>query len=249
MPVREPIPQTRKERQNNAGSTAEQEGPGLSTLFAWDALESKSSVLYIQTTRFVIPAGNVGQADWRPFARVSWGHGGASVRTDYDITYRQRIPLAASDVNVQIFIKALPIPGGIAPPFVIPPGAIMRARGFLADGADAEPLFPTVWGTQLDVSSGVIADDAARLASLRAVNPGAFAYLLLFDADAVPAPGAVPVDVVPLPPAATSAIGPVALPLGQTRAFVNGIAWAMSSTPFVLTAVVNPIVLGFELES
>jgi hypothetical protein len=257
VPSREIIPQSRRERQTNYGGTESVVGPGLQPLFHMDKLEASGLVLYVECREFFVPAGAVGTADFRPFVHVSWGHGAASVKGDYDCTFRQRIPLVGSDVEVQAYINSLPFPGqagGVA----VPPTATSKFRAFVAEGTDGIELYPTTWQTQLNLSSGVLTPapsantvgvSQVRLASLRAINPGEFVYLLLFDAAAVPAAAAVPFDAMPLPVATTDNQGPIALPLGQTRAFVNGIAWGVSSTLFTYTPVDNPIFLSYELES
>jgi hypothetical protein len=259
--TRELIPQTRRERQTNYGSTESVVGPGLQSLFHMDKAQASGLVLYVECRDFFVPPDAVGTADFRPFVHVTWGHGASSVKGDFDCTFRQRIPLVGSDVDVQAYIASLAYPGQ-APGVDVPITATSKFRAFVAEGTDGIELFPTVWQTQLNASSGTFGQVNAinlesgaatpgqtRLASLRAINPGDFAYLLLFDASAVPATGAVPVDACPLPPATTDNQGPIALELGQTRAFVNGLAWAVSSTLFTYTPIENPIFLSVEIES
>jgi hypothetical protein len=249
MPTRELIPQTRRERQVNYGTTTEVTGSGEDVLVAFDEQQARGVVIYVEPLKFTLPAGAVGTADFRPFVRVRWGHGAASVEAEFDCTHRQRIPIAASDVEVVLFIKSLPFPGSDGTRVPVPPLAFLKARAFAATEIDGVQLYPTVWGTQLDQAEGIISDEPARLTTLRAFNPGeALVYLLVFDEDALPSAGDVPFDALPLPPA-TANLGIQNLPLGQGRAFVNGITWALSSTPFALTAAGGAIFLSFELES
>jgi hypothetical protein len=67
-------------------------------------------------------------------------------------------------------------------------------------------------------------------------------YFLLFDQATAPAPGDIPVDGMRLPiggpvGAATGVSAPSGLmPQGETAGYIHGIAWGISSTPYVFTA-------------
>jgi hypothetical protein len=176
------------------------------------------------------------------------------VKGDFDITWRQRIPLVASTVQVQVFIGAFPFPGQSKTPKV-PAGAKLKARVFVSEGIDGTRLFPAQWQTQVGQASGVLSTTSARLSALRAFNPVAAPggqttslFLLLFDKAAAPAATDVPMDGMPLPFNTPGFGGLARMPLGETRAFVNGIAWGVSSTPFEFTPSATPIFLAYELE-
>ena len=81
------------------------------------------------------------------------------------------------------------------------------------------------------------------------VQPGAnVEYFQLFDLDAPPVNGDIPDDGAPVPPVNAVTGGLVPVPMGETRGFVNGIAWGMSSTPFVFTATGTHVFVSAEIE-
>ncbi len=249
MPVRPRLAGTRREHQVNYGNSANVEGGRRAPLFTMSQEQGSDLLVTIECATLALPATAIGTGDFRPYAHLAWGHGGTDVEADFEVTYRQRIPICASGVNVEVFLKSLPLAQADGTQTIAPVPASARAsfRGFVSEGTDAEPLFPTMWIAQMGLSAGnlvgpkgvgVLVGQQVRLASLRAFAVDATAagprYLQLFDRAAAPADGAVPVDVFPLPAgAAAEAVPPQVF--GQTRAFVQGLAWAVSSTPFVLT--------------
>ena len=253
MPVRPRLGGTRREHQVNYGNSANVEGGRRAPLFTMSQEQGSDLLVTIECASLSVPAAAIGTGDFRPYAHIAWGHGGTDVEADFEVTYRQRIPLCASGVNVEVFLKSLPLAQANGTQVTAPVPAAARAsfRGFVSEGTDAEPLFPTMWIVQMGVSAGnlvgpkgrgVLVAQQARLASLRAFaidTAGAGPrYLQLFDGSAAPADGALPVDVFPLPAdSAAAAVPPHAF--GQTRAFTQGLAWAVSSTPFVLTRDVS----------
>ncbi len=247
------IPATRRERVTNYGDTVVVKGKQRPTAFTVQKGDGAPMLITAQVEDFFVPAAAVGTADFRPFLHVEWGHGATMARSDFDVTFRQRIPLACSTVEVQAFIAALPFPGQTGRVPSVPDDARAKIRAFVSEGLDGIRLFPTRWITQTNLSAGVIADEQARLATLRAFNPattesGASLFLLLFDQDSTPSGNEQPIDGMPLP-FNTRAFGGLAnLPLGETRAFVHGIAWGVSSTAFVHTPIDSPIFLVAELE-
>ena len=248
------IPATRRERVTNYGDTVLVEGKQRPTAFTVHKGEGAPMTITAQVESFFIPQSAIGTADYRPFLHVEWGHGASMARSDFDVTFRQRIPLVCSTVEVQAFIAALPFPGqtGRVPP--VPDDARAKIRAFVSEGLDGVRLFPTLWITQTNLAAGVISDEQARLASLRAFNPAAAAgatnslFLLLFDQDTTPVAGQSPVDGLPLPFNSPDLGGLARLPLGETRAFAFGVAWSTSTTPFVNTPAGTPIFIAAELE-
>lgn len=91
---------------------------------------------------------------------------------------------------------------------------------------------PTSWNDFAPSSySGVIKNAGGKLFSLYAANVGASTrYLMLFDAAALPANGAVPKIVIPL------AVNDADLfPFVRPKSFTTGIVWGASSTATTLT--------------
>ena len=158
---------------------------------------------------------------------------------------------------------SVPIPGGPRQilgnersPFLAPASVSAHFRAFAAEGCDGIGLFPTIWLTQLALSTGVYALSSVRLASFLAYlptlivsgggSPSVALFLLLFDQPALPGAGDVPVVSMALPYAG----GPAALPsvnsnlvqpsMGQTRAFGRGLSWGVSIDPFVFSPPASP---------
>ncbi len=252
MPVRPRLATTRREHQVNYGNSAHVQGGGRASLFTMSQEQGSDLLVTIECGALVLPGAAIGTGDFRPYAHVAWGHGGTDVEADFEVTYRQRIPIAASTVKVDVFLKALPLAQSdgttrLAP---VPSEASADFRGFVSEGIDAEPLFPTMWLTQMGAAAGnlvgprgvgLIVGQQGRLVNLRAFGElaaaGASRFLLLFDQATSPTNGDVPVDGAPFEPSvAGGAARAAALALPQTRAFAQGLAWAVSTTPLVLTA-------------
>jgi hypothetical protein len=241
--MREIIPHTRRQRVTNLGDGTIVTGPGLGTAIVdWHDEEDFPLVLTVRCTQFSIPA-DAPVADYRPFALVKWGHGATSVATAIDCTRRQQMQLNASTVTVQPYIAVFAYPGQSDVP-ALPSGAQATFRGFVARGQNADRRFPTYWVSQIG-ASGVFAVGPQKLASASVANPsGGTLYFLLFDAAAVPGGGAVPIDAIPVP-----ATGFAEIPMGSNRGFVNGVAWAMSSTLLTLTVSATDVLARAELAS
>jgi hypothetical protein len=245
------VHRSQRQRETNYGDAQRVDVDGVGTLFTMhnpDSSEATPLLVTVECVELFIPPAAVGTFDFRPFVRLSWGNGAGSVDGDFEATQRQRIPIVASSVDASCFIKALPLAGGtgVGPP-VVPVGAFARFRGFVAPGTDGAPLFPSQWVTQFNAATGVLAKGQSRLALLRAFAAAhavtVVPYFLLFDQATAPVPGDIPVDGMPLTVAGPvgAALGvsgplPGILPQGQTRAYTRGIAWGISSTPFVFTA-------------
>ena len=251
MPVRPRLATTRREHQVNYGNSAHIQGSARASLFTMSQEQGSDLLVTIECASLALPASALGTGDFRPYAHVAWGHGAIDVEADFEVTYRQRIPVAASTVKVDVFLKALPLAqsDGTVRFAPVPSDASADFRGFVSEGIDAEPLFPTMWLTQMGLSGGnlvgprglgLLVGQQVRLVALRAfadlAAAGASRFLLVFDQAAAPADGDIPVDGAPFEPgvAGTSARA-AALALPQTRAFVHGLAWAVSTTPLVLT--------------
>lgn len=264
--LREVIPRTRREKTINYGNP-DTTKEGRVVLVDLDVEQANPFLISVQCTDFLVPPPAAGPpiGDFRPFVHVTWGHGGADNETDIDVTYRQRFAVVGSKIRVEGFVGSLPAPGQarILPPAPqgapklggppIPAGSHANFRAFTGEGLDGDRKFPTIWQTQINQATGIIALGQARLASLRAFQPAAqgaaLVYFLVFDKAGVPVAGDIPFDGAPLPVANAAADALVRIPMGETRAFVNGISWGVSSTPFAYTAAAVPIFVASELES
>jgi hypothetical protein len=243
------VHRSQRRREANWGDAQKVEQDGRGTLFTMhnpDSSDATPLLVTVECVEIFIPPAAVGTFDFRPMVHLSWGNGAGSVEGDFDCTARQRIPIVASSVDAIAFIGAFPLPGVPGAP-AVPPGAFARFRAFVAEGTDGAPLFPTQWVTQFNAATGVLAQGQTRLASLRAFAQDhavtVVPYFLLFDKATAPVAGDKPVDGMPLTVAGpiTAALGvsgptPGILPQGQTRAYVNGIAWGISTSPFVFAA-------------
>jgi hypothetical protein len=248
--MRELITHTRRQRVTNYGDAQAVQGAGKATLFTMHKEHADPLLLTVVCEELVIPPAAIGTGDFRPMVHIDWGHGASSVETDVDVTFRQRFPVVASTMDVQGFIGAFPFPGQPAAP-AVPREALARFRAFVGEGLDGLRPFATRHATQINQAEGVFAEGQARLAGVRVFNPatvGATEFFLLFDQDKAPATGDVPFDGAPVPPANATFGGLTPIPMGETRAFVRGIAWGMSSTPFVFTPTGTPVFVVAELE-
>jgi len=248
--MREVITHTRRQRVTNYGDAQAVQGAGRATLFTMHKEHADPLLLTVVCEELVIPPAAIGTGDFRPMVHIDWGHGASSVETDVDVTFRQRFPVVASTMDVQGFIGAFPFPGQAAAP-PVPPESSARFRAFVGEGLDGLHLFATRHATQMNQATGVLAKGQARLAGVRVFNPavaGVPEFLLLFDQDATPVAGDVPFDGAPVPPTNAAFGGLTPIPMGETRGFVRGIAWGMSSTPFVFTPTGTRVFVVAELE-
>jgi hypothetical protein len=247
------IPPTKRERVANYGDAVTVIGQDRAAAFDLQKDQGFFLTVVAQVESLSLPDAAIGTADFRPFVHIEWGHGATIAKGDFDITWRQRIPLVASTVQVQLYIAAFPFPGKTSAPKV-PREARLKARVFASEGIDGLRPFPALWQTQLGQSAGVLSASSARLSALRAFNPspapaaaGSSLFLHLFDSAAVPAAGAVPMDAAPLPYNSPERAAGADVRLGETRGFVHGISWGVSSAPFAFAPSDTPIFLAYEL--
>jgi hypothetical protein len=248
--MREIVTHARRQRVTNYGDSQSVQGGERAAIFTMRKEQASALLLTVVCEEFRIPPAAIGTGDFRPMVHVDWGHGASSTDTDLDVTFRQRFPIVASEIEVEAFIGAFPFPGLATAP-AVPSDASAKFRAFVGEGLDGLRLFATRHVTQIDQSEGVLADGQARLAGVRVFNPtlaGAVEFFLLFDQETAPAAGDVPFDGAPVP--LTNAVfgGLVPIPMGETRAFVHGIAWGMSSTPFAFAPTGTRVFVVGELE-
>lgn len=241
--VREIVPHTRRQRVMNYGDTLTLTGAGPASIFEHTQEEGDQLTLTVECLAVFIPAGSAA-GDYRPYVKVTWGHGGTGAETWIEVTRRQRFSFVGSTCGVEAMILSVPLPNTpTAVPAPVPGGAIAKFRAFVCEGIDGVPLYPTRWLTQLGVNLGVFSPRSARVASARLVagTPGEF--FQLFDRKVAPVNGDVPFDMC-----VVDATGAGSIELGQTRGFVEGLAWGMSSTPFVFTATGHNVAAFAELQ-
>jgi hypothetical protein len=248
--MREVVTHARRQRVTNYGDAQSVDGAAHKTLFTMRKEQATPLLLTVVCEEFIIPAPAIGTGDFRPMVHVDWGHGASSTETDIDVTFRQRFPVVASEMECEAFIGSFPFPGQAKAP-AVPSGASARFRAFVGEGLDGLRLFATRHVTQINQATGVLAEGQARLASVRLFNPatvGAAEFFLLFDQPTAPTGGEVPFDGAPVPQTNTIFGGLTSVPMLETRAFVRGIAWGMSSTPFVFAPTGTAVFVVGELE-
>lgn len=249
MGMREIVEHGRRKRVTNYGDAQETHDAKRVSIFSMRGEDAWPLLLTVQCVEFKIAAGGPA-GDFRPMVRVKWGHGATDVETDIDVTFRQRFPVVASTIEAEAFIGTFPFPGQ-PNPTPVPVGSFARFRAFVGEGLDGLRPFASRWVTQIGQAQGLFVAGQARLASVRVFNPtlqGAAEFFLLFDKGAPPVAGDIPFDGAPVPPFNALTGGLVSIPMGETRAFVNGIAWGMSSTAFLYTPTNTAVFVAGELE-
>jgi len=227
-------------------------------------LQGDAGAIVAQCTEITIPEDLLGTADFRPMLTIDWGHGATTVSSDFDVTFRQRIPLLGATAQCFGWIAAFPAYGSTtvipAPGNLGGPNGDLAAnrnieahfRAFYSEGTDAVSLFPTLWRTQIGAAAAMI-QGMTRISRVRAALPagsGAQLFLSLFDSAAPPIAGLVPFESIPIPFAETTARTDIDLPFGQTRALVNGFAWGLSTAQDAFAAPGSPpnLFLSAEIE-
>jgi hypothetical protein len=193
---------------------------GESKTLAWISVDDAQALTVYATARAQPATANV-----LPIVSIEWGHGGASIMTEYVVTKRLRVPLAASMVKLSgRFVDANT---GKAPPTTVT-GEITAT---IAPGIDGQTLRNTRWIGQSG-AEGLVADGQQRVFTVDGYNAGAAPlWLMLFDAVQRPADGTTPRMARP----AGTFPRTFSLRRFDTCAFQRGVYWAASSTPLVLT--------------
>ena len=261
MPVRTQVPPTRRQKTTNFGDAVSLVGGQLLPVCSYSAEQSGPASIYVECTDLAVPPALLGTADFRLVVNCDWGAGNASTSSTFDCTYRQRIPVVAGSIELSVWIAAFPYwnSGGRSPigsfyagllgaagtgPLATPRTVTAKCRVFIAEGVDATKQLPTAWLTQQNLASGIYVVGQGRLASFKfwAADPNGDAgrsnlYMQLFDLANVPAGGEVPFDSSPVVTGVSPAEQQKDLLQGQTRGFVQGFAWGLSTSPFVFAAV------------
>jgi hypothetical protein len=203
---------TRRDREVNWGDRTRLEGHKSQTL-AWVSLDdAEPLVVYAAAT--VRGAQNV-----ICVVSLEWGHGGASVMSDYPVVKRLRVPLVAS--MAKLSGRLVDATTGTAPAASV----VADVSAFIARGLDGETLRNTRWLHQTG-SAGTIATGPQRVMRVEGFNAGA-ADTFIHVNDGAP----------------TSTSAPAILALARagrrfvvrrfdSQAFVQSVAWAASSSAF-----------------
>jgi hypothetical protein len=184
-----------------------------------------------------VAMGQVG----RPVMIVDWGVGGVSFREVVDVSPpRGRFTCVAQ--SVQVTVQLLGITGL---PFSTNVQCIFNAQ--LEEGIDPDFRTPTQFiNNKPSSTSQIVSTAPCRLVSITAYDQnGAGAdTLMLFDAVANPGNGASPDLAFPIP----AFPGIVNADFERSEfVFLNGLFWAVSSTPYILTLGGNAIRVDTEL--
>jgi hypothetical protein len=205
-------------------------------------------------TQLVVPAQELGTADYRPMLRITWGAGGSDHTADYDITSQRQIPFPAGAVSVKAWICPLPFPGTNVPigpdllngpntrPGTAPATVTARVSATICEGQALDES-ASFWLTQFGANAGQFVHGQCRAIQHRfwcynTADAGGTLYLLLVDKDGVPANGDLPFDGSPVPANERQDLSEIG-----TRGYAQGCAWALSSTANVVTLV--PDALAF----
>ena len=254
MPQRSALPTTRRVRPQNFGDFFNVAGGQQVAVCNPSNEQSGPMAIYVECSQLIVPSGLLGTADFRLLITCDWGAGGASTVSTFDCTYRQRIPIVGGQVTLSAWIAAFPYfnartpvgsfyvggLGGANGALVAPATVQCKGRVFAAEGSDAVSKFPTFWMTQQGVAAGVYMKGQGRLATFKcwadvSGDDSETVFLQLFDQATLPVNPNVPFDSTPLTIGGGVVPEQKRLVQGQTRGFVNGLAWALSTTPFVCT--------------
>jgi hypothetical protein len=213
--------QHHREREVNFGDRTKLTGKEQKTLASM-SLDASGPFTVYATARVTAPASLA------PFVvtvvTLEWGHGGASVRADYQLVRRLRVPLAAS--MIQLAGRLVDIRTGEP----ASESASADVAAFIARGTDGETLrnaFPVVQSG----AGGALAVGAQQVLAVRGYNAGASTlWVMLFDGLAAPLVGDGPRLALPAPASPAT----FSCELTSPRAFLAGVWWAASAEPFTL---------------
>jgi hypothetical protein len=210
---------TRRARDVNHGDRTPLRGGGSRTL-GWISVDASQAFTVYATARVQPAAANV-----VAIVSIEWGHGGASLVSEYPVIKRLRVPLVGSMVKLS---------GRLVDAVTGKPAAADvsgEITATIAPGSDGETLRSTWWLAQSG-AEGLVARGQQRVLTIDGYNAGASAcWMMAFDDVARPTDGTPPVMARP------AATFPRTFRLRRfdTRGFLRGVYWAASSTPLLLT--------------
>lgn len=210
---------TRRARDVNHGDRTLFRG-GESKTLAWISVDNSQALTVYAAARIQPTTAKV-----IPIVSVEWGHGGASLFSEYAVIKRLRVPLVASMVKLSGRLIDMAT-GKPAPSSVT--GEITAT---IAPGSDGQTLRTTRWIAQTG-AEGIAATGPQRVFTVDGYNASAAAcWLMVFDDVQLPANGSTPVLARP------AATFPRTFRVRRfdTVGFSRGVYWAASSTPLTLT--------------
>jgi hypothetical protein len=210
---------TRRARDVNHGDRTLFRG-GESKTLAWISVDVSQAFTVYATARVQPATSGV-----VPIVSIDWGHGGASLRAEYPVIKRLRVPLVGSMVK----LSGRLVDAATGKP--APTSVSGEIAATIAPGSDGETLRPTWWVAQSG-AQGLVAAGQQRVLTVDGYNAGgAASWIMVFDDVTRPADGSLPAMARP------AATFPRTFRLRRfdTRGFLRGVFWAASSTPLLLT--------------
>jgi hypothetical protein len=210
---------TRRARDVNHGDRTPLRG-GESKTLAWISVSDSQAFTVYASARVQPSTANV-----VPMISIEWGHGGASLVSEYAVIKRLRVPLVGS--MVKLSGRLVDAATGKPAPATVS-GEIAAT---IAPGSDGETLRATWWVAQSG-AQGLAASGQQRVLTLDGYNAGSSpCWIMAFDDIARPADGTPPIMARPAPTFPRT----FRLRRFDTRGFMRGVFWAASSTPLLLT--------------
>lgn len=238
-----PVRQITREPQGRLGGTVTATGGET-----WRTLcrmendgRSYAGTIYTSAGPIVQPTGGgFPVANPRVVVRVRIGGGNRAGNTSIYRYTLAGIPMSFEGTDVEVGVLIAPNefadfgPPADATPF--PVTVQSECAGFIAIGSNAgEDLAQTAWHEPASplAASEVVQIGPGRIHQIQGFNHDAnLAYLMFFDATAVPANGTVPLFTIPVPGGDTTFSNDF---IKSTRVFMYGLVWAVSTTPDTLT--------------
>jgi hypothetical protein len=208
---------TRREHAVNWGDRTRVVGRSSQTL-AWVSLPASSPIVVYAS----VANARGSTKDLVCVVSIEWGHGGASVSSEFPIVRRLRVPLVASMVKISGRLASFA--GG-------PPARDDSAdvSAFVAQGSDVDTLRNTRWVRQSG-PNGTIADSPQHLMRFECFNAGPTAtFVHVFDG--APETGGEPSILIPVGAGRRATARRY-----DSQAFAQSVTWGASSTSLTYTA-------------
>jgi hypothetical protein len=209
---------TRRARDVNHGDRTRLRGAESKTL-AWISVDDSQALTVYASARVQPATANV-----VPMVSIEWGHGGASLFSEHAVVRELRVPLAAS--MVKLSGRLVDVATGKAP------GNAVTAEfsATIAPGSDGQTLRNTRWVGQSG-AEGLVATGQQRVFTVEGYAASSLGWLMVFDDVKRPPNGTTPAMACP----ADTFPHTFRMRRFDTRGFLRGVYWAVSSTPLLLT--------------